>query len=72
MHGPWFSRYRHYTNLDQTKVRLAAILEEFAFAPIRECIEPIRQLYQQQVKDSRSNRPGRQASNAPAGQVVYR
>lgn len=30
------SRLRHYTNLDKTEIRLRALLEAFAFAPIRE------------------------------------
>jgi len=71
MHGSWFSRFRHYTNLDKTKSRLETLLNEFSFAPIREAIEPIRQIYQQQGKDGRAARHGRQTASTPAGHHVF-
>jgi polysaccharide deacetylase family protein (PEP-CTERM system associated) len=35
----WFSRFRHYTNLDRCEVRLERLLAEFAFASMREVLE---------------------------------
>jgi len=34
--APVSSRFRHYVNLDRTESRLRALLQEFAFAPMRE------------------------------------
>jgi polysaccharide deacetylase family protein (PEP-CTERM system associated) len=34
--APWLARFRHYVNLSTTETRLAALLSEFAFAPMRE------------------------------------
>jgi polysaccharide deacetylase family protein (PEP-CTERM system associated) len=42
--GPLFSRFRHYLNLDKTEGRLKNLLRDFRFAPIKEAIDPIRQL----------------------------
>jgi hypothetical protein len=44
MDGSWFSRFRHYNNLDKTESRLVSLLNDFRFAPIREAIEPLAQL----------------------------
>jgi hypothetical protein len=32
------SRFRHYTNLDRCAARLARLLDDFAFAPMREVL----------------------------------
>lgn len=42
MNGPWFSRFRHYNNLTKTQERLAQLLIDFSFAPIRDVISPVR------------------------------
>ncbi|NLX97041.1 MAG: DUF3473 domain-containing protein [Rhodopirellula sp.] len=34
--APWLSRFRHYVNLHKTESRLAALLNEFQFAPMCE------------------------------------
>jgi polysaccharide deacetylase family protein (PEP-CTERM system associated) len=34
----WFNRFRHYTNLEQTEVRLERLLGEFRFAPLGEVL----------------------------------
>ncbi|MFO0769004.1 MAG: XrtA system polysaccharide deacetylase [Nitrospiraceae bacterium] len=41
MEGPLLSRVRHYLNLHKTESRLARLLEDFRFAPIREVFAPI-------------------------------
>lgn len=33
--GTWFSRFRHYNNLDRCEARLKALLNDFAFAPAK-------------------------------------
>ena len=38
MNGPWWSRFRHYTNLSKTESRLLSLLGEFSFAPICEAM----------------------------------
>jgi polysaccharide deacetylase family protein (PEP-CTERM system associated) len=35
----WFSRFRHYTNLDRCEARLRQVLGDFSFAPMREVLE---------------------------------
>jgi polysaccharide deacetylase family protein (PEP-CTERM system associated) len=35
----WFSRFRHYTNLDRCEARLERLLAEFAFGSMREVLE---------------------------------
>lgn len=42
MNGPWCSRFRHYHNLSKTQERLAQLLEDFSFAPLRDVISPVR------------------------------
>jgi polysaccharide deacetylase family protein (PEP-CTERM system associated) len=32
------SRFRHYTNLDQTEIRLRRLIDEFRFAPVRDVL----------------------------------
>ena len=45
MSGPFRSRLRHYFNLDKTERRFHRLIEAFPFAPIRESIPMIGQLY---------------------------
>jgi polysaccharide deacetylase family protein (PEP-CTERM system associated) len=45
MTGPFRSRFRHYFNLAKTEKRFCRLIEEFSFAPIRESIPMIGQLY---------------------------
>lgn len=46
MNGPILSQFRHYLNLDKTEQRLVRLLEEFEFAPIRETIPAIHELWE--------------------------
>lgn len=46
MNGPLLSRFRHYVNLHLTEERLAHLIEDFSFAPVREVIEPVRTSFQ--------------------------
>ncbi len=46
MNGPLLSRFRHYVNLQRTEERLARLIEDFSFAPVREVIEPVRRNFQ--------------------------
>ena len=72
MNGPWLSRFRHYTNLHKTKDRLASLLREFSFAPIRDGINPISRLYQQQLKEPRVARVKRGVASSQAGHPAHR
>jgi polysaccharide deacetylase family protein (PEP-CTERM system associated) len=71
MNGSWVSQFRHYINLHKTKDRLTMLLAEFAFAPIREGVEAISQLSQQQGKRPRSTRE-HALSSSQAGHVIRR
>ena len=44
MDGPLFSRFRHYLNLHKTEKRLFRLVSDFKFAPIREAIQPIKDI----------------------------
>jgi polysaccharide deactylase family protein, PEP-CTERM locus subfamily len=44
MEGSLVSRMRHYLNLDKTENRLRTLLQDFAFAPIREVFSPIEKM----------------------------
>jgi len=44
MSGPLLARFRHYVNLQKTEGRLAGLLREFRFVPIRDAIAPVRVL----------------------------
>lgn len=35
MEGPLFARFRHYLNLEKTELRLTALLNDFAFGPLK-------------------------------------
>lgn len=35
LEGSWFSRFRHYNNLDRCETRLRALLRDFSFAPAK-------------------------------------
>lgn len=48
MQGSMLSQFRHYNNLDKTESRLVSLLKDFQFAPIREAIEPVGQLFRTQ------------------------
>jgi polysaccharide deacetylase family protein (PEP-CTERM system associated) len=52
MKGPVLSRFRHYLNLHKTEKRFIKLLHDFSFAPVREAIEPIRQLAWEQAVES--------------------
>ena len=41
MSGPLLARFRHYVNLHKTESRLARLLREFRFVPIRDAIAPV-------------------------------
>lgn len=45
MEGSCLSRFRHYTNLHRTHERLSRLLNDFAFAPIKEVIVQVREIY---------------------------
>ena len=44
MAGNLLSTFRQYTNLSKTAGRVRRLLEDFAFGPVREVVEPIRHL----------------------------
>lgn len=44
MQGPLLSRFRHYLNLKKTEGRLAALLNDFGFGPMRDVIPELRSL----------------------------
>ena len=71
MNGSWFSEFRHYINLHKTKGRLTLLLSEFAFAPIRDGIEAINKLAQQQGREPRSAR-GRGVASSQAAHALRR
>jgi hypothetical protein len=50
MEGSCLSRFRHYTNLHRTHERLSRLLNDFSFAPIKEVIIPVREIYARVAK----------------------
>jgi polysaccharide deacetylase family protein (PEP-CTERM system associated) len=44
--APWFSRFRHYNNLDSTETKCLKLLKEFSWAPMEEVLSqgPAQQL----------------------------
>ncbi len=44
MRGPLLSRFRHYINLSQTEEKLAGLLQDFRFGPIRDAVAVIHEL----------------------------
>ena len=44
MDGPMLSKIRHYMNLGKTERRLKLLLRDFAFAPIHEAVDPVRDM----------------------------
>lgn len=48
MNGPLLSKFRHYVNLHKTERRLAGLLNDFSFAPLREAIPAVRLSCQEQ------------------------
>lgn len=44
MDGPLRSRFRHYLNLHKTEKRMASLVSDFKFAPIREAIRPLEDI----------------------------
>ena len=40
----WFSRFRHYNNLDQCEARLGRLLQDFSFAPMRQVLASLNLL----------------------------
>lgn len=69
MEGSWLSRFRHYTNLHRTQERLSRFLTDFAFAPIKEVITPVREIYACAAKGDGS---GREAGKECGGFGVWR
>jgi polysaccharide deacetylase family protein (PEP-CTERM system associated) len=57
MDGPVLSRIRHYMNLGKTEQRLRWLLRDFAFAPIHDVVDPIRDM---------CTRPGEQSDEIVA------
>mgnify|MGYP001579862315 FL=1 len=50
MEGAVISKLRHYLNLERTEQRLKYLLRDFAFAPVVDAIQPIRDMCQAQVQ----------------------
>jgi hypothetical protein len=50
MEGSVISKLRHYLNLKRTEQRLKYLLRDFAFAPVVDAIQPIRDMCQAQVQ----------------------
>jgi polysaccharide deacetylase family protein (PEP-CTERM system associated) len=50
MEGPVISKLRHYLNLKRTEQRLKYLLRDFAFAPVVDAIQPIRDMCQARVQ----------------------
>ncbi len=50
MEGPVVSRLRHYLNLKRTEHRLQCLLRDFAFAPVVDAIQPIRDTVQARIQ----------------------
>jgi polysaccharide deacetylase family protein (PEP-CTERM system associated) len=50
MMGPLLSRVRHYLNLHKTEERLANLLRDFNFAPIRDVVEPVKCEYAKRAR----------------------
>lgn len=42
--GTWFSRFRHYNNLDRCEGRLRALLKDFEFQPVKNVLEGLHLL----------------------------
>lgn len=51
--GSWFSRFRHYNNLQQCEVRLRQLLKDFRFEPVKDVLARLQLLPLQ--TDVRSN-----------------
>ena len=66
MKGSCLSRLRHYTNLHRTHERLSRLLSDFAFAPIKEVIIPVSEIYARGAKGSES-RGAVQGGNSRSG-----
>jgi hypothetical protein len=50
MEGPVISKLRHYLNLERTEQRLKNLLRDFAFAPVIDAIQPIRDICRGRVQ----------------------
>jgi len=73
MKGSFISRFRHYLNLGKTEERLARLLDDYQFGPIREVIAPINQMFIERLGSlvrghsyDRKNGTRDQAAKAPA------
>jgi polysaccharide deacetylase family protein (PEP-CTERM system associated) len=67
MEGSLVSRMRHYLNLNKTESRLRALLQDFAFGPIREVLSPIKNMCDERPLPQPSERhsvPSASASSA--------
>jgi polysaccharide deacetylase family protein (PEP-CTERM system associated) len=42
--GTWFSRFRHYNNLDRCEARLRMLLNDFEFQPVKDVLESLQLL----------------------------
>jgi polysaccharide deacetylase family protein (PEP-CTERM system associated) len=54
MEGPMSSRLRHYLNLKRTELRLQCLLRDFAFAPVVDAVDPIREMIQLRIQCDRT------------------
>jgi len=50
MEGPVISKLRHYLNLKRTEQRLKYLLRDFAFAPVVDTVQPIRDMVRSRVQ----------------------
>ena len=67
MNGSLVSRFRHYVNLHKTEERLISLLHEFAFGPIRETIQSVRELAATRARSTQSQ-PRADRPRTPAKQ----
>lgn len=44
LNGTWFSRFRHYNNLDRCESRLVSLLQDFKFEPVKDVLANLRLL----------------------------
>lgn len=44
LNGTWFSRFRHYNNLERCEPRLKALLNDFEFAPVKDVLAQLHLL----------------------------
>lgn len=47
LNGSWFSRFRHYNNLERCEVRFKSLLKDFKFEPVKNVLADLRLLHVQ-------------------------